>query len=65
MNDKKFKLLLKVINFLSVVSLEKYWKNGVKIVFKKKKKNSDIHYPSSEVESVSLPVSSAKPENVV
>ncbi|UOE52382.1 hypothetical protein MTO98_14975 [Mucilaginibacter sp. SMC90] len=63
MNDKKFKLLLKVINFLSVVSLEKYWKNGFKIVFKKKKK-SDV-YHSSEIESVILPVATAKPEKVV
>lgn len=65
MNDKKFKLLLKVINFLSVVSLEKYWKNGIKIVFKKKKKNSDIHHSSSEIESVSLPVAIAEPENAI
>ncbi|MEO3403541.1 hypothetical protein AAFN85_06540 [Mucilaginibacter sp. CAU 1740] len=40
MNDKKFKTLLKVINVLSIISLEKYWKNGVKISFKKKKNDT-------------------------
>jgi hypothetical protein len=41
MNNKKFGILLRVINFLSIITLEKYWKNGIKFVFKKKK-NSRI-----------------------
>lgn len=48
MNDKKFKLLLKVINFFSVISLEKYWKNGVKIGIKKKK--NDVDHSSKVVQ---------------
>jgi len=63
MNDKKFKLLLRVINFLSVVSLEKYWKNGIKIVFKKKEKN-DLYHSSPPAESVSFPITAKVPENV-
>ncbi|AYL95787.1 hypothetical protein [Mucilaginibacter celer] len=63
MNDRKFKLLLKVINFLSVVSFEKYWKNGVKIVFRKKKRN-DSHQPSSETGHESLPKVNSTPQNV-
>ncbi|QEM02516.1 hypothetical protein DIU31_002900 [Mucilaginibacter rubeus] len=65
MNDRKFKFLLKLINFLSFVTMEKYWKNGIRIVFKKKKKNNEIRYPSSEVESVSFPVSTEESENVI
>ena len=64
MNNKKFKLLLKIINFLSVISLEKYWKNGVKITFKKKREN-DLNHSPSEIESVNLPVAAPRmPENV-
>jgi hypothetical protein len=36
MNNKKFGLLLSVINVISVITLEKYWKNGFKITYKKK-----------------------------
>jgi|GEM_PF-5566012 len=36
MNNKKFGILLNVINILSIITLEKYWKNGFKLVFKKK-----------------------------
>jgi hypothetical protein len=39
MNNKKFRILLAVINVLSIITLEKYWKNGIRFVFKKKKKN--------------------------
>jgi len=35
MNNKKFGLLLSVVNVLSVITLEKYWKRGFKITFKK------------------------------
>jgi hypothetical protein len=35
MNNKKFEILLKVINVLSVITLEKYWKNGITLAFKK------------------------------
>ncbi|QEC78696.1 hypothetical protein [Mucilaginibacter ginsenosidivorax] len=35
MNNKKFGLLLSVVNVLSVVTFEKYWKRGFKITFKK------------------------------
>ena len=63
MNDKKFKLLLRVINFLSVVSLEKYWKNGVKVVFKKKEKD-DLHPSSFPIETVSRPVVANVPESI-
>ncbi|WP_184549758.1 hypothetical protein [Mucilaginibacter sp. FT3.2] len=36
MNNKRFGILLQVINILSIITLEKYWKNGIKVTFKKK-----------------------------
>jgi hypothetical protein len=40
MDNKKFGILLTLINFFSTITLEKFWKNGVKLVFKKKKSES-------------------------
>jgi len=36
--------LLAVINILSIITLEKYWKNGIRFVFKKKKNESFKNY---------------------
>jgi hypothetical protein len=60
MNNKRFELLLKVINFLSIVTLEKHWRNGVRFVFKKKK-NDSRH--SSKSETMQLPVNTV-PEHI-
>jgi hypothetical protein len=35
MNNRRFAILLTVINTVNVIALGKYWKNGFKIVFKK------------------------------